>query len=61
MERFVEFIKRFVSSRAEEGQDFVEYAMLIALIAIAVGAGLTIFATDLTTFFTNLYDDIPLG
>ena len=35
MERFVEFIKR-LCARAEEGQDFVEYAMLIVLCVVFV-------------------------
>jgi Flp pilus assembly pilin Flp len=59
MLRFVELIKRF--NRNEEGQDLVEYAMLVALIAIVVAVGVAAFGVSLNAFFSNLYSNIPLG
>jgi len=38
----------------EEGQDLVEYALLVALIAFACTAGLTSLATKLNSAFTNI-------
>jgi pilus assembly protein Flp/PilA len=38
----------------EEGQDLVEYALVVALIAFAATAGMKTLATNLNTVFTNL-------
>lgn len=40
----------------EEGQTFVEYAILIGVVGIIVVAGVTIFANDLKTSFTKIGD-----
>ena len=50
---------RFV--REEEGQDLVEYAMLIALIAVAMVGGVTAFRNALNTFYTTTATAAPLG
>jgi pilus assembly protein Flp/PilA len=38
----------------EEGQDLVEYALLIALVAFGAIAGMNKLATGLSTAFTNI-------
>jgi pilus assembly protein Flp/PilA len=38
----------------EEGQDLVEYALVIALIALAATAGMRTLATDISQAFTNV-------
>jgi pilus assembly protein Flp/PilA len=38
----------------EEGQDLVEYALVVALIAFAATAGMKTLATNINTVFTNL-------
>jgi len=38
----------------EEGQDLVEYALIIALIAVALVAGLGNLATAIAAAFTNI-------
>jgi pilus assembly protein Flp/PilA len=38
----------------EEGQDLVEYGMLVALIALALIAGIRNVATEVTTIFTKV-------
>jgi pilus assembly protein Flp/PilA len=38
----------------EEGQDLVEYALIIALIAVALVAGLGNLATAIQAAFTNI-------
>jgi pilus assembly protein Flp/PilA len=38
----------------EEGQDLVEYALIIALIAVALVAGLGSLATAIAAAFTNV-------
>jgi pilus assembly protein Flp/PilA len=38
----------------EEGQDLIEYALLVALVALAAAAGMNALATSINTEFTNL-------
>ena len=38
----------------EEGQDLVEYALLIALVALAAITGVNKVATAITTVFSNI-------
>ena len=38
----------------EEGQDLVEYALVVALIALAATAGMKTLATDISNAFTNI-------
>jgi Flp pilus assembly pilin Flp len=58
MERFIELLKRL--SRKEEGQDLVEYAMLVALIALIAAAGVGLFGQEINGWFSGLAGDIPL-
>ena len=38
----------------EEGQDLIEYALVVALIALAATAGMTTLAGDINKAFTNI-------
>jgi len=38
----------------EEGQDLVEYALVVALIALAATAGMHTLATDINNAFTSV-------
>lgn len=38
----------------EEGQDLVEYALIVALIALAATAGMTTLASAINSAFANL-------
>ncbi len=38
----------------EEGQDLIEYALVVALIAFAATAGMTTLAGKINTAFTNI-------
>jgi pilus assembly protein Flp/PilA len=40
--------------RKEDGQDLIEYALVVALIAFAATAGMQSVATSLNTAFANL-------
>jgi pilus assembly protein Flp/PilA len=40
--------------KEEEGQDLVEYALLVALVALAATAGMNALATAINTTFQNL-------
>ena len=40
--------------KGEEGQDLVEYAFLVAFIALLVTAGVTLVGTNLNTFYTGI-------
>jgi pilus assembly protein Flp/PilA len=47
MERYVEFLNRVV--REEEGQDLVEYAILLAFIALACVVAVTALGTSISS------------
>ena len=49
---------RFI--REDEGQDLVEYAMLVALIAVICVAGVSALGGDVNTFYTSISGLIPL-
>lgn len=38
----------------EQGQDLIEYALVVALIALAATAGMQTVATDINTAFGNI-------
>jgi pilus assembly protein Flp/PilA len=38
----------------ENGQDLIEYALVVALIAFAATAGMNTLATDINTAFANI-------
>ena len=38
----------------EDGQDLVEYALVVALIAFAAIGGMNVLANDINTAFTNI-------
>ena len=38
----------------EEGQDLIEYALVVALIAFAATAGMSTLAQDINTAFTSI-------
>jgi pilus assembly protein Flp/PilA len=48
--------KRFWASLlvSIHGQDLIEYALVVALIAFAAAAGMTTVATKINTAFTNI-------
>ena len=45
----------------ESGQDLVEYALLLAFIAIAAIAAVTLLGENIETFFNNVAGRIPTG
>ena len=47
-----ELIKRFIMD--EQGQGLTEYALIIALVAVALIAVIITFRTQIATVFTNL-------
>ncbi len=40
--------------REQEGQDLIEYALVVALIALAATVGMNAVAGDINTAFTNV-------
>ncbi|WP_263353631.1 Flp family type IVb pilin [Acidicapsa acidisoli] len=40
--------------KSEDGQDLVEYALVVALIAFAAVAGMQTLASDINSAFTNI-------
>jgi pilus assembly protein Flp/PilA len=45
-------LKRFM--RGDEGQDLLEYALLVALIALVAVAAITLTGTNVNQIFTNI-------
>ncbi len=43
---------------SEEGQDLVEYALIVALIALAATAGMNTLASDISAAFTTVGNTI---
>jgi pilus assembly protein Flp/PilA len=56
------FLKMLVKlndlTTSEEGQDLVEYALLVALIALACVTGVSKVATAVTTVFNNISNSL---
>lgn len=46
--------KLYVSLTNESGQDLIEYALVVALIAFAATAGMSTVANNINTAFTNI-------
>lgn len=55
MNRFRAFVAN------EEGQDLLEYALLIALIALVCVGAVALAGTRVSTVFTNIAGAIPAG
>ena len=47
--------------KEEEGQDLVEYVLLVVVIALVCIAGMTTLATDINTAFTNAGKNLTSG
>ena len=54
--KLVNFAKSFV--RNEEGQDLLEYALLVALIALVAIAAVTAAGTSVSTIFQKIADQL---
>jgi pilus assembly protein Flp/PilA len=50
--RKMEIIRRMWNDEA--GQDLVEYALIIALVGVAIAGGLTVLKGNINTAFTNI-------
>ena len=50
--KFFTFVRDFV--RQEEGQDLIEYALLVALISLVCVAALTTAGTQVNAIFTTI-------
>ena len=50
--KFIARLKKF--AHAETGQDLLEYALLVALIALVAVAGITTAGTNVNTIFTQI-------
>ncbi|HET9087499.1 MAG TPA: Flp family type IVb pilin [Acidobacteriaceae bacterium] len=48
------YVKLQVLMAREEGQDLIEYALVVALIAFAATVGMKALASDINTAFTNI-------
>lgn len=50
--KFINRIRAF--ARSNEGQDLLEYALLVALIALVAVAAITLTGTNVSTIFTSI-------
>jgi pilus assembly protein Flp/PilA len=48
------FTKLYLLLQDERGQDLIEYALVVALIAFAATAGMSSVANNINTAFTNI-------
>jgi len=55
--KLVNCVRSFV--RAEEGQDLLEYALLIALIALVAVGAVTAAGTSVKAVFNNIASQMP--
>jgi pilus assembly protein Flp/PilA len=53
-ETFLKLSAMLKSLMREEGQDLIEYALVVALIAFAATAAMRTLATDINTLYTNV-------
>jgi pilus assembly protein Flp/PilA len=53
----MELLKRFV--KEESGQGLVEYALIIALIAVVAVAAITLLGGRIANLFTNTANNLP--
>jgi pilus assembly protein Flp/PilA len=51
------FLKNFIND--EEGQDLVEYALLLGFIAIAAVLAVTNLGTKISSYFTKVGTSLP--
>ena len=51
---FSNVLRRLIALREEEGQDLVEYALIVALIALAAVAGMSVLANNINAAFTSV-------
>jgi pilus assembly protein Flp/PilA len=58
MAQFVRLVKSF--RRAEDGQDLLEYALLVALIALVAVGGVTLAGIRVNDIFAAIAAAIPL-
>jgi len=52
--RFLKLSVMLQVLKEENGQDLIEYALVVALIAFAATAGMGTLANDINTAFTNI-------
>jgi pilus assembly protein Flp/PilA len=53
-DKLLKFTTRMQTLLDEEGQDLIEYALVVALIAFAATAGMSSLATAINTAFTGI-------
>ena len=51
----------YMNLKSDEGQDLVEYALLIALIAFACTAGMSTLATSINSAFNSIAGKLTLA
>jgi pilus assembly protein Flp/PilA len=56
MKLFIEYVKSFV--REDEGQDLLEYALLVALIALVAVGAVTMAGQSVNTIFSNIAGEL---
>lgn len=59
LQAMVQYFLSAIGRDNDRGATVVEYALLVALIAIVVIGGITAFGGSLTSFFSDLGDNLP--
>ena len=59
-QRFLTTASRFlIRSGREDGQTFVEYALILGIIAVGTAAALTILSGQISTLYGHIIADVP--
>lgn len=58
MKQFIQYVRALV--RNEQGQDLVEYAMLVALIALGAAAAVGFAGDQVEIIFNEIVEALPL-
>ena len=53
-DRFLKLVMMLQILKGENGQDLIEYALVVALIAFAATAGMSTLANDINLAFSNI-------
>jgi Flp pilus assembly pilin Flp len=48
-------------ARREDGQTFVEYALILAVIAVGTAAALTVLSNQISALYASIIADVPFN
>ena len=52
---------RLSTTRRDDGQTFVEYALILAVIAVGTAAALTVLSNQISALYASIIADVPFN